>query len=213
MVAHGVNTTTVEIDPVVYEYAARFFDLAPNPNAVTADAVSFVADARHTGLGYDYIIHDVFTGGAEPVDLFTCEFLAGLRDLLTTDGSVAIVSPSASYVHMGSLVMEYRTTPETCSLHLPGSSSAPSAPSFRRVESSVKTQCQGRRELGVILPTWWSSVPRDWNRSSSATRSKRTSWAVMPGGTFYYPYTKSIRRCLRHRQVTAMFCDGTRQQG
>jgi hypothetical protein len=36
----------------------------------------------------------VFTGGAEPVDLFTLEFLQGLGDLLKPDGVIAIVSRS-----------------------------------------------------------------------------------------------------------------------
>lgn len=40
---------------------------------------------------YDYIVHDVFTGGAEPVDLFTVEFLGNLHKLLKPDGAIAIV--------------------------------------------------------------------------------------------------------------------------
>ncbi|KAJ4331385.1 hypothetical protein N0V85_009957, partial [Neurospora sp. IMI 360204] len=43
------------------------------------------------GVGqFDYIIHDVFTGGAEPVALFTYEFLQNLNSLLKPDGVVAI---------------------------------------------------------------------------------------------------------------------------
>ena len=41
-------------------------------------------------ITYDYIVHDVFTGGAEPIELFTQEFLTGLRDLLTPEGTIAI---------------------------------------------------------------------------------------------------------------------------
>ena len=41
---------------------------------------------------FDYIVHDVFTGGAEPVDLFTVEFISNLKALLTPNGVVAIVS-------------------------------------------------------------------------------------------------------------------------
>ena len=40
---------------------------------------------------YDYIVHDVFTGGAEPIPLFTLEFLRGLDALLKEDGAIAIV--------------------------------------------------------------------------------------------------------------------------
>ncbi|TKA66146.1 hypothetical protein B0A49_08210 [Cryomyces minteri] len=39
---------------------------------------------------YDYIVHDVFTGGAEPLALFTTSFLTDLRALLSQHGVVAI---------------------------------------------------------------------------------------------------------------------------
>ncbi|KAF2023498.1 S-adenosyl-L-methionine-dependent methyltransferase [Setomelanomma holmii] len=91
MIAHGINTTIVELDPVVHHYATKYFDLSPNHTAVIDDAVSYVArksaSVRET---FDYIIHDVFTGGAEPVSLFTTEFLTGLHELLKEDGVVAI---------------------------------------------------------------------------------------------------------------------------
>lgn len=43
---------------------------------------------------FDYIIHDVFTGGAEPIDLFTEEFLLSLNAMLKPSGVIAIVSSS-----------------------------------------------------------------------------------------------------------------------
>lgn len=91
LIAHGINTTIVELDPVVHAYATRYFDLSPNHNAVIDDAVAYVDRTSRSNPGsYNYIIHDVFTGGAEPVALFTKEFLSGLYDLLTDDGVVAI---------------------------------------------------------------------------------------------------------------------------
>lgn len=91
MIAHGINTTIVELDPVVHHYATKFFGLSRNHTAVIDDAVSYVADKSVTNPGsFNYIIHDVFTGGAEPVYLFTTEFLQGLYDLLIDDGVVAI---------------------------------------------------------------------------------------------------------------------------
>ena len=39
---------------------------------------------------YDYIIHDVFTGGVEPLNVFTENFLGHLKRLLTEDGTIAI---------------------------------------------------------------------------------------------------------------------------
>ncbi|KAL5118682.1 hypothetical protein ACEQ8H_003359 [Pleosporales sp. CAS-2024a] len=91
MIAHGINTTIVELDPVVHHYATKFFGLSPNHTAVIQDAVSYVADKSVSNpASFHYIIHDVFTGGAEPVALFTTEFLSGLYKLLTDDGVVAI---------------------------------------------------------------------------------------------------------------------------
>jgi hypothetical protein len=91
LIAHGLNTTIVELDPVVHEYATKYFDLSPNHTPVIADAISFVAEQSVAApKSYNYIIHDVFTGGAEPVYLFTTEFMEGLSALLKDDGAVAI---------------------------------------------------------------------------------------------------------------------------
>jgi hypothetical protein len=90
---HGINTTIVEIDPVVYQYAIEYFGLPLNHNAVVADAVTYAADlAKEGGERFDYIIHDVFTGGAEPAELFTEEFLKDLHAALKPEGIIAIVS-------------------------------------------------------------------------------------------------------------------------
>ena len=90
---HGINTTVVELDPTVYSYAMKYFDLPPPPqhHAVITDAVPFVANAAESQpTSFDFIIHDVFTGGAEPTALFTLEFLQGLHTLLKDDGVLAI---------------------------------------------------------------------------------------------------------------------------
>ncbi|KAL9122301.1 MAG: hypothetical protein Q9187_001149 [Circinaria calcarea] len=97
LIAHGIATTTVEIDPVVHEFATLYFDLPKNHTSIIEDAVMFVARVQAAGsrrFSYNYIIHDVFTGGAEPADLFTQEFIQGLSDLLKRDGVIAIASGS-----------------------------------------------------------------------------------------------------------------------
>lgn len=97
LISHGINTTVVEIDPVVRNYALKYFTLPENHTPVIADAVKYVAGtAENTNQKFDYIVHDVFTGGAEPVDLFTIEFLRDLHNLLKPNGAIAIVSPSTS---------------------------------------------------------------------------------------------------------------------
>ena len=94
LIAHGVRTTTVEIDPVVHDFATKYFELPQNHTSVIGDAIEVVRDmqkAKERRNTYDFIIHDVFTGGAEPIDLFTREFIMGLSDLLTPNGIIAIV--------------------------------------------------------------------------------------------------------------------------
>ncbi|KAF2464320.1 S-adenosyl-L-methionine-dependent methyltransferase [Lindgomyces ingoldianus] len=91
LMSHGINTTIVELDPVVHHYASKFFNLSPNHTAVIDDAVAYVHEKSKTNPNsFNYIIHDVFTGGAEPVYLFTQEFFKGLASLLKEDGIVAI---------------------------------------------------------------------------------------------------------------------------
>lgn len=91
LAAHGVRTTVVEIDPAVDILARRHFDLPDQVESVIEDAADFVESAVGRGHKYDYIVHDVFTGGAEPVELFTTEFFYRLRSLLEEEGVIAIV--------------------------------------------------------------------------------------------------------------------------
>lgn len=92
LVAHGVDTTVVEIDPVVHEFASKYFQLPSNHTPVIADAVTYTQDlVNKTDSKFDYVVHDVFTGGAEPVPLFTLEFLQNLDALLKPNGVIAIV--------------------------------------------------------------------------------------------------------------------------
>lgn len=78
----------------MHEFATTYFDLPENHTSIIGDAIDVVRDmqkAKEMRSRYDYIIHDVFTGGAEPIDLFTREFISGLSDLLRPDGVIAIV--------------------------------------------------------------------------------------------------------------------------
>jgi hypothetical protein len=107
MMAHGVQTDVIELDPTVYYFAAKYFGLSPGINTEIGDAVESVnaTVSRDVSEIYDYIIHDVFTGGAEPVNLFTREFLLNLKTLLKPNGVIAInyagdlAGPSASLIY------------------------------------------------------------------------------------------------------------------
>jgi spermidine synthase len=97
LMAHGIDTTIVEIDPVVYDYATKYFALPSGHTAFIADAVYYASMLAQTEKKYDYIVHDVFTGGAEPVDLFTLEFVQDLHAILKPGGVIAIVSDAFSF--------------------------------------------------------------------------------------------------------------------
>ncbi|KAI0811710.1 S-adenosyl-L-methionine-dependent methyltransferase [Xylaria sp. FL0064] len=91
LISHGIETTIVEIDPVVYKFASKYFGLPSNHTAVIEDVVSWSqVNAPSLRENFDYIVHDVFTGGAEPVDLFTDTFLEGLKHMLKPNGVIVI---------------------------------------------------------------------------------------------------------------------------
>jgi len=154
LVAHGIHTTTIEIDPVVHAFATKYFSLPQNHTTIIGDAVTYVARAQaagHSWQTYSYIIHDVFTGGAEPADLFTQEFIQGLSDLLKPEGVISIVSvltlPSSPsntshlcFQTQPNALTNFpsRTTPATSSSPPPPSSSAQSSPSSPLAASSAK---------------------------------------------------------------------------
>ncbi|KAH8598814.1 S-adenosyl-L-methionine-dependent methyltransferase [Bisporella sp. PMI_857] len=87
---HGIDTTIVEIDPVVHDLATKYFSLPTGHTKVIEDAVTYASRTAQSGQKFDYVIHDVFTGGAEPVDLFTHEFLTDLHTLLKPGGVIAL---------------------------------------------------------------------------------------------------------------------------
>ena len=129
LIAHGIKTTIIEIDPVVHKFSTKYFNLPPNQTSIIEDAVSFVERAQRRGVQhqeYNYIIHDVFTGGAEPVDLFTEGFLKGLSHMLASHGVIAIVSWTVSSFRTTSMYSSrHRITPVICCPLLRDSRSVP----------------------------------------------------------------------------------------
>lgn len=75
----------------MHEFASKYFQLPANHTAIIQDAVSYTETlAAQSPEAFDYIVHDVFTGGAEPIPLFTLEFLQNLHTLLKPSGVIAI---------------------------------------------------------------------------------------------------------------------------
>ena len=84
---YGIVTDTLEIDPAVAQAATDYFGFKPNGLAIVGDARY---EVRHLTGPYDLIIHDCFTGGAEPSHLLTVETFQQLKRLLSSDGLLAL---------------------------------------------------------------------------------------------------------------------------
>jgi hypothetical protein len=190
LTAHGVNTTTVEIDPVVADFAERYFDLPKNHTTVVEDATSFVPRTVQSSQRYDYIIHDVFTGGAEPVALFTSEFLTGLYDLLQPNGAIAIVclitlSLLPLYPRLIHADGVHRTMLGICPCLRQASSYEPFAQYSPSAASFAKTSLPSTIEQhhpSVTSPIWsYSAIRFPLHLSDSGRRWKQTFWVVMLG--------------------------------
>lgn len=92
--AHRVNTTVVEIDPIVYRYARDYFGL-PEPNQVVIEDARVWLERQHSlseDEKYDYVVHDCFSGGGVPGHIFTDEFWKKLKSVMKVDGIIAVVS-------------------------------------------------------------------------------------------------------------------------
>lgn len=84
---YGIVVDTLEIDPAVAEAARAYFGHKPSGRSIIGDARY---EIRHLHGPYDLIIHDCFTGGAEPAHLLTVETLKQLKGLLSDQGILAV---------------------------------------------------------------------------------------------------------------------------
>jgi predicted membrane-bound spermidine synthase len=95
---HQMNLTIVEIDPAVYTAARRYFGLPdPGPgNVFLEDARGWTAarraemDSGNHGILYDIVVHDCFSGGGVPEQLYSVEFWNDLKKIVSPTGVVAI---------------------------------------------------------------------------------------------------------------------------
>ena len=130
---------------MVHDFATKYFVLPQNHTSVIGDAIEVVRDmqkAKEMRNKYDYIIHDVFTGGAEPIELFTREFIMGLSDLLTPDGIIAIVR-TKFHCHEQVIYPDFATNKDQ---NYAGDLRLPIAASVVRTVESVFPKCRLYRE-------------------------------------------------------------------
>ncbi|KAF9979345.1 hypothetical protein BGZ73_000039 [Actinomortierella ambigua] len=87
-VPEGVLVDVVEIDPVVANYARLYFGWPKPHQLFIQDGRQFIEQAPTAK--YDYVIHDVFTGGGVPPSLFSVEALLEIRRIMKPDGVLAL---------------------------------------------------------------------------------------------------------------------------
>jgi len=92
----GINVTIVELDPLIHQYAQQYFGLPTLRGPVYyQDGRKFIETAASRGDKWDYIVHDVFTGGSVPAELFTREMWQATKTALSPDGVlVVVIAPS-----------------------------------------------------------------------------------------------------------------------
>src|SRR5690625_7816272 len=74
----------MELDPVVADLTTRYFNFTPTGDVIVGDARYQI---NHLTKTYDFIIHDCFTGGAEPIHLLSVEMCQKLKERLNPGGS------------------------------------------------------------------------------------------------------------------------------
>ncbi|KAJ3722496.1 spermidine synthase [Lentinula raphanica] len=95
---HNLNVSIVEIDPAVYSAARKFFGLPDvGPDNVFLEDARGWASRKHAEYRtdnqsalYDIVVHDCFSGGGVPQQLFSVEFLEDLRSVMQPEGVLAL---------------------------------------------------------------------------------------------------------------------------
>jgi predicted membrane-bound spermidine synthase len=83
----GIPTDTIEIDPDVARAAQVHFGFRPTGKFIVGDGRY---EIRNLARRYDLIIHDCFTGGAEPSHLLPREMFERLKALMKHEGILAL---------------------------------------------------------------------------------------------------------------------------
>lgn len=85
--SYGVRTDAIEIDPAVADAAKQYFSYQPTGKLLVGDARYQIKNIHKQ---YDLIVHDCFTGGAEPFHLLSDEMITELKTKLKPGGVLAV---------------------------------------------------------------------------------------------------------------------------
>lgn len=90
LISVGHKIDVIELDPLVYDYAVRYFGLRDVNEAYLEDALTVIPRLKEKS--FDFIMHDIFTGGFMNKVLFEEKFLIRLKSILKEKGIMGVVS-------------------------------------------------------------------------------------------------------------------------
>ncbi|KAJ2956250.1 hypothetical protein NQZ79_g7870 [Umbelopsis isabellina] len=88
LIKHGVSVDVVELDPAVYYLARDYFGLE-QPNSVHLESGRDFLQRVDQDL-YDFVLHDIFTGGSVAPKMFSLELLQLVKRALKPNGILAM---------------------------------------------------------------------------------------------------------------------------
>ncbi|KAF9551682.1 hypothetical protein EC957_006575 [Mortierella hygrophila] len=116
LIQHGLLVDIVEIDPAVVDYATEYFDWPAPHEKFIQDGRQFIRNAPEGK--YDYVIHDVFTGGGVPPSLFSLEALHDIQRIMRPDGVLAMNMVGSEHPIKAQALNSVRRTLHTAFKHV-----------------------------------------------------------------------------------------------
>lgn len=99
-VTHNYLCSILELDPAVYEAATTYFNLPSTINKVIIEDATVWADKYNQGSldkRYGIVIHDFFSGGGVPSNLYTTQFWTVLNEKILSSDGILVVNFYGSY--------------------------------------------------------------------------------------------------------------------
>jgi spermidine synthase len=90
LLSQGIDVDIVELDPAVYHMARDYFGLS-KPSSIHLESGRTFLE-RSEAKTYDFVLHDIFTGGSVAPGMFSVEVLGLIKNSLKENGILAMVS-------------------------------------------------------------------------------------------------------------------------
>jgi spermidine synthase len=90
LLSQGIDVDVVELDPAVYHMARDYFGLL-KPSSIHLESGRTFLESSEAKT-YDFVLHDIFTGGSVAPGMFSIEVLGLIKNSLKVNGILAMVS-------------------------------------------------------------------------------------------------------------------------